>query len=104
MRRVTVFLSVIAIVALAASSAQASFIYGVYMDGSEDSPNLTNPNATFNGAVWINTGSGATLMANDVNAQLLVYDTNLTTPAWTTLTGYPGNGTPAAPRLPARCS
>jgi hypothetical protein len=92
MRRATLFLSVMAIAALAASSAQATFIYGVTMDASEGTPNLTNPNATTNGCIWINMGSGLELMPNDVNAQLLVYDTNLSTPAWTVLNGYPYNG------------
>ena len=95
MRRVTLFLSVMAIAALAATSAQATFVYGVYMDASGGIPNTppngTNPYATSNGRVWINTGSGPTLMTQDVNAQLLVYDTALTTPAWTVLEGYPYN-------------
>jgi hypothetical protein len=95
MRRVTVFLGVLALVALAATSAQATFVYGVYMDASGGIPNNppdgTNPYATSNGRVWINTGSGPTLMTQDVNATLLVYDTALTTPAWTVLEGYPYN-------------
>ena len=61
------------------------------MDASGGAPNEANPYATTNGCVWINTGSGPTLMTQDVNAQLLVYDTALTTPAWTVLEGYPYN-------------
>jgi hypothetical protein len=105
MRLATIFSGVAAIAAVAANLAQAqqTFVYGVYMDAGEGTPNTTNPEATTNGAVWINTGSGPQLMANDVNAQLLVWDTDLATPVWTVLNGYPTNGqdsgTPATSTL-----
>ena len=73
MRRVTVFLSVIAFAALAASSAQATTFYDwEYIDTSEGPVNFTNPYATTEGALWIKSGSSITLMAQDVNVQLLV--------------------------------
>ena len=93
MRRVTLFLSVMAIAVLAVSSAQATTFYDwEYIDTSEGSVNFTNPYATTEGALWIKSGSSITLMGQDVNVQLLV---NAPTVGWTPLTGYPLNGQPA---------
>ena len=101
MRRVTLFLSVIAFAALAASFAQATTFYDwEYIDTSEGPFNTTNPYATTEGGLWIKSGSSITLMDQDVNVQLLVYDPALATPAWTPLTGSPLNGVPLSAGTP----
>jgi hypothetical protein len=98
MRRVTLFLSVLAIAALAASFAQATTFYDwEYIDTSEGAVNTTNPHATTEGSVWINTGSGPTLIQQDVNVQLLV---NAPTVGWTPLIGSPLNGAPISSGTP----
>jgi hypothetical protein len=51
--------------------------------------NWANPFSAFDGAVWINTGSGPVLLTTAVNADLWVYDTDA---SW----GSGGNGTGGA--------
>ncbi len=93
MRRVMTLLGLAAIVVLAASAAQASsyslpyysgdagFIeYNLFSSPLENGSNPTqlanwnNPNATKEGAIWINTGGGPVLEANAVNMELWVND------------------------------
>jgi hypothetical protein len=83
MRRAIVVLSVVAIVALAASSVQAGFVFGDYYfsftnwgqsggdsDGLGPAFQTGGWNATNNGAIWIKTGSTYALNVNDFNAEI----------------------------------
>jgi hypothetical protein len=83
MRRFVVVLSVLAIVVLAASSAQAGFVFGDYYFqltnwdnggggyGIGPSFNLpTGPTATTDGGIWVKTGSSYALSVNDVNIEV----------------------------------
>ncbi len=104
MRRVALLLSVMALATLAArvGFAQGTVNYCEYIDTSEPStipigpttvwPNTTDPYATTEGCIWINTGGTLSLMSQDVNVQLIV---DSPTQGWTPLIGYPVNGQPA---------
>ena len=104
MRRVTVFLSVMAFAALAASSAQATTFYDwEYMDTSEGPVEFHKPVCHDQGALWIKSGSSITLMAQDVNVQLLVTIRpyrGLDTAHWLSVERSPS----PAMQPPARCS
>jgi hypothetical protein len=94
MRQIAAFLSVMALAALAAHSAQGQQTYHwcMFFDASEGTPNTTNPYATTAGCVWLNSGGTISLMNQDINAQLIV---NSPTLGWTPLIGYPLDGQPA---------
>ena len=92
-----------ALVALATSArlAQGTVNYWEYIDTSESyppgpnyapGPNTTDPNATTEGCIWLNSGGTLSLMNQDVNVQLIV---DSPTEGWTPLIGYPLNGQPA---------
>ncbi len=83
MRRLIAVLSGVAIVALAASAAQAGFVFGDYYlvfsnwdnggggYGIGPSFNLpTGPTATTDGGIWVKTGSSYALNTQDVNIEL----------------------------------
>ncbi len=96
MRQVTVFLGALALAALAAGAgyAQSPINYWEYIDTSViptggPGPNTTDPNATTEGCIWINSGSTLSLMSQDINVQLIV---DSPTEGWTPLIGYPING------------
>ncbi len=89
MRRAAFCLGVMALAGLAAGSAQAATYYCEYIDASEGTPNTTNPYATTEGCVWINSGGTISLMQQDINVQLIVKSP---TEGWTPLVGYPLNG------------
>jgi hypothetical protein len=104
MRRVAVFFIAVALAALAArvGSAQSTVNYCEYIDTSESGfgfpgPNTTDPNATTEGSVWINTGGTLSLLSQDVNVQLIVDSPTL---GWTPLIGSPVNGAPTSAGTP----
>ena len=72
MRRAMTVLSVLALAALAAGSASAQV--WEYMDAAEGPVNTTDPHATTEGAIWINSGGTITLLDQErqrpVNGQL----------------------------------
>ena len=84
MRRLILVLGLAAVMALAAGSAQAGFVYGDYYfqfdnwgNGGDDNSTgpawvlPTGPTATTDGAIWIKTGSTYELDANqDFNAEI----------------------------------
>ncbi len=104
MRQVTVFLGALALAALAAGAgyAQSPINYWEYIDTSViptggPGPNTTDPNATTEGCIWINTGGTLSLVSQDINAQLIV---DSPTVGWTPLIGSPVNGVPLSAGTP----
>ena len=86
---------------------QSTVNYWEYIDTSESydgpgsndapGPNTTDPNATTEGCIWINTGGTLSLMNQDVNVQLIVDSPTI---GWTSLIGSPVNGVPASAGTP----
>ena len=103
MRRVMTLLGVMAIVVLAAGAAQAwylpfdsegvpgsGFDAAFYASTTMNSPwTNSDPSSTYDGAIWINSGSGPVMLTTAVNADLWVDDYDA---SW----GSGGNGTGGA--------
>ena len=103
MRRVMTLLGVMAIVVLAAGAAQAwylpfdsegvpgsGFDAAFYASTTMNSPwTNSDPSSTYDGAIWINSGSGPVMLTTAVNADLWVNDYDA---SW----GSGGNGTGGA--------
>ena len=94
MRRATVFLAAVAMAASAAGAAHGALYYAEYIDASEGDPNTTNPQATAEGCIWINSSGTTSLMQQDINVQLIVKSP---TEGWTPLIGSPINGDAGSP-------
>jgi hypothetical protein len=103
-REMAAILGVVAIVVFAAGSAEAYYLpintsddvtpggydASFYPETTMNDPWLnTDPNSDYDGAIWINSGSGPVMLTTPVNAQLLVDDTDA---SW----GPTGNGSGGA--------